>query len=345
LSADQQSPNLQSRFSLLILLKLSATERRDRRHSPIRQQQDVLGTTQRLSDLVTSDAQTRDNVLSSYSVRVAEICEMLTCSRTQTPAQLADAVDCLWELRGHWRSGDDYLLPDVGIDIAIRMEGTIEVFGAAGWRRISDRVAIGSLDRAVTLRQPGPLWVIGIRLAPGCASVLGVKASELRNRIVQLSDLAPDLDASIERFACALGARQAKVADLFGILEGLQQTRPDGAILYTIRHLSRGADVHDIACSLNASRRHLYRRFVNEVGWTPSQFRRLARFSRASRMAASAPEPRWAELSQRAGYFDQAHLARDFQLFAGRSATSIFSVPWYSNFLSRTEMSHPSKTR
>jgi hypothetical protein len=39
--------------------------------------------------------------------------------------------------------------------------------------------------------------VIGIRLAPGCASVLRTKASELRNRILPLSDLAPDLDASI----------------------------------------------------------------------------------------------------------------------------------------------------
>src|SRR5262249_41714107 len=163
---------------------------------------------------------------------------MLTCTRTEAPAHLAEVVDCLWELHGEWRSGDDYLLPNIGVDIAIRMEGTIEVFWDGGWRLISDRVAIGSLDRAVALRQPGPLWVIGIRLAPVCASLLSTKASELRNRILPLSDLAPDLDASIERFALALRARRAKIADLFRILEGLPQTSPDGR---TVKKLNRSA--------------------------------------------------------------------------------------------------------
>lgn len=269
---------------------------------------------------------------------------MLTCTRTEVPAHLADLVDCLWELRGEWRSGNDYLLPSVCVDIAIRMEGTIEVFRDGGWQRIPDRVTIGSQDRVITLRQPGRLWVIGIQLTPGCASVLGRKASELRNQILPLSDLAPDLDGSIEGFSLGLRARRAKVADLFRILEGRSQARADGAIFHAACHLARGAYVHGVARSLHVSRRHLYRRFLNEVGWTPSAFRRLARFSLVSRMAASAHRPRWSDLAVSAGYFDQAHLARDFQMFAGGPPTSIFSAAWYANFLAPSQMSHPYKT-
>lgn len=270
---------------------------------------------------------------------------MLTCTRTEAPAHLTELVDCVWELRGEWRSGNDYLLPNVGIDIAIRIEGTIKVFRDGGWRQIADRVVIGSLDRATALRQPGPLHVVGIRLAPGCASLLGVRASELRNRILPLFDLAPDLDASIDGFTVALKARRGKVGDLFRLLEGQPRTRTDGSILSAARHLSRGASVQGVASCLDLSRRHLYRRFINEVGWMPSQFRRLARFSQVSNMAASTPGSRWSDLSACAGYFDQAHLARDFQLFAGRTPTSVFSAAWYANFLPLSEMSHPYKTR
>lgn len=268
---------------------------------------------------------------------------MITCIQTEAPVHLADFVHCLWELRGEW-SGNDYLLPSVCIAIAIRMDGNIEVLRDGGWQRIPDRVTIGSQDRVITLRQPGPLWVVGIQLAPGCASVLGGKASELRNRILPLADLAPDLDASIEGFTLALRSRQAKVADLFRIFEGRPQAPADGTIFRAAHYMARGAYVDGVARTLGVSRRHLYRRFLSEVGWTPSQFRRLARFSRASRMAASAPRPRWLDLAVSAGYFDQAHLARDFQMFTGATPTSVFSTAWYANFLPPSQMSHPYKT-
>jgi hypothetical protein len=62
-------------------------------------------------------------------------------------------------------------------------------------------------------------------------------------------------------------------------------------------------------------------------------------------MAAATPALRWAELAARAGYFDQAHLARDFQLFAGRAATSLFSDAWHANYQPSPHTSDPYKRR
>ena len=70
-----------------------------------------------------------------------------------------------------------------------------------------------------------------------------------------------------------------------------------------------------LAGELGLSTRQLERRFRTHVGLGPKLFARLTRFQHAWRTAGCASS--LAALAARAGYFDQAHLVRDFQEFAG----------------------------
>ncbi|MFC9228253.1 helix-turn-helix domain-containing protein [Streptomyces decoyicus] len=84
---------------------------------------------------------------------------------------------------------------------------------------------------------------------------------------------------------------------------------------------SRGAaPVATLAEDVGWSTRHLTARFRQETGLTPKSAARVIRFDRARRLlgdaARSGTPPLLADLAVRCGYFDQAHLAREFRSLA-----------------------------
>ena len=64
------------------------------------------------------------------------------------------------------------------------------------------------------------------------------------------------------------------------------------------------------------SARTLERRFAREVGLAPKLFARVIRFQRVLEHIEKNAPVDWARLALDAGYFDQAHLIRDFRTFA-----------------------------
>ena len=65
--------------------------------------------------------------------------------------------------------------------------------------------------------------------------------------------------------------------------------------------------------------RHLTNRFRAEVGLRPKEAARVVRFDRARRLLHAGRPAR--RRGRRAGYFDQAHLNREFRALAGCSPT------------------------
>jgi AraC-like DNA-binding protein len=179
-------------------------------------------------------------------------------------------------------------------------------------------------------------------------SVLGTACAELRERILA----APGWDG---RFAVLdqillrlLGLRPA---DLAGELDG-QSAEPSSRGLprewsgvapevgWAWRQLLRtggAVRVSDLASQTGWSARHLNSRFHTEIGLTPKAAARVIRFSRARRLLTQAvtgpatpPKPHkpgtaaapgrdlgLAGVAVECGYFDQAHLAREFRSLAG----------------------------
>ncbi|QJW89708.1 AraC family transcriptional regulator [Spirosoma taeanense] len=74
----------------------------------------------------------------------------------------------------------------------------------------------------------------------------------------------------------------------------------------------------DYAC---LSSRQFERSFVERVGVPPKLYARLIRFNRALRYRQAHPEESWLQVAYATGYFDHAHLIRDFKHFADVSPT------------------------
>jgi AraC-like DNA-binding protein len=79
--------------------------------------------------------------------------------------------------------------------------------------------------------------------------------------------------------------------------------------------------VADLAAELGCSRKHLAARFREHVGLPPKLVSRMLRFRHASDLLASRADIGLAEVAALCGYYDQAHLDRDFRDFAATSPT------------------------
>ena len=75
--------------------------------------------------------------------------------------------------------------------------------------------------------------------------------------------------------------------------------------------------VADVADDVGWSRRHLVNKFAAEFGVTPKDSARIARFSASHAILRRTEIPSLAEIAVDCGYYDQAHMAREWRELAG----------------------------
>jgi AraC-like DNA-binding protein len=81
--------------------------------------------------------------------------------------------------------------------------------------------------------------------------------------------------------------------------------------------IRRPPSIADVAQTIGWSRRHLLDCFVAEYGVTPKELHRIARFDRSKQALRTSAGASLAEVAAACGYFDQSHLAREWNQLAG----------------------------
>ncbi|WP_106398132.1 helix-turn-helix transcriptional regulator [Actinocorallia populi] len=157
---------------------------------------------------------------------------------------------------------------------------------------------------------------IGLRLASGTGpSVLGVPAREFTDRQVPLSDVWGGARARelAERLAGA-NAPGRVLAD--AAAARLAEAGPaDPVVGAALAGLDAGEPVSLTAVRAGLSERQLHRRCLDAFGYGLKTLARIRRMTRAvSLIEAGTPQ---AEAAFRAGYADQAHLAREVKALTG----------------------------
>ena len=84
--------------------------------------------------------------------------------------------------------------------------------------------------------------------------------------------------------------------------------------------------VDQLSESAGMSGRQLDGCFLREIGIGPKLFCRILRFQQVFR-AVENEAMGWAAIAAECGYYDQAHLIRDFQQFA-RQTPALFNAEW-----------------
>jgi AraC-like DNA-binding protein len=178
------------------------------------------------------------------------------------------------------------------------------------------RLLVAGPDTCAHHPEGGPIRWAGVRFFPGTApAFLGVPAHELRDRRVDLADLWPA--AQVRR----LTARVDTAPDPAAALEEVALARaahagpPDPLLREVVAALGAGRSVAATANALDLGPRQLHRRSLAAFGYGPKTLARVLRLQRALALAWDGVP--FAETAARAGFADQAHLARDVRELAG----------------------------
>ncbi|MGV9833924.1 helix-turn-helix domain-containing protein [Nocardia niigatensis] len=185
-----------------------------------------------------------------------------------------------------------------------------------------DMLASGLTVRPAVIAHNGFQHGVQLNLTPlGCRALFGMPAAALGSWIVDLTDvLGPRATELRERLSLAPAWPQ-RFAVIDEIL--LRHVAPVhwDAELTRAWSLLTGPDpavrVAAVADEIGWSRRHLGTRFSAEFGITPKDAARVARFERSHRLLREPILPPLAEVAATAGYYDQAHMAREWRELAG----------------------------
>jgi AraC-like DNA-binding protein len=253
----------------------------------------------------------------------------------QAPPPLDALVHCFWFLRGQMPGDAQAVVPDARMEIVLHLaEPFAQVTDDGRARRQAPVLVAGQLTAPIHLAPTGPADVVGIRFrSAGARCLLRQPAAELTGLVRPLAELDRSLEA---RLLSALprggaGSRpsdQAMVIALAGALLGAVRRAPLPLVREAIQALAlRGpVRVRELAPRLGITPRTLERRMLDEVGLGPRTLHRVLRFRRILRSLEQTPRGRWARSAVQSGYFDQAHMIREFRQFAGAAPGDYFAT-------------------
>jgi AraC-like DNA-binding protein len=260
-------------------------------------------------------------------------------------ARLQPFVEAFWTLECDG-GPPQRVVPDGHSELILNVGESFEHFDGARWERQPRYFFAGQIRGPLMLRPAGRARILGIRFTPhGAAALLDAPMHQLAGRFTALDDFSPQLQRNLEQ-----------ALDLPDVLRAVEETLfrrisarwSDRAIALAVREITRSrgtVGLAELASDLNLSSRHFERRFNAAVGLSPKMFCSLQRFTQVFR-AISLDGLSWVDTALACGYYDQAHLIRDFKRFSGDTPAALLApeADLARHFLSRFGMSHSSNT-
>jgi methylphosphotriester-DNA--protein-cysteine methyltransferase len=241
------------------------------------------------------------------------------------PPSLAPYVECLWSVcdpRPRAQRAAERVVPDgcpelilhLGDPFARQVDGT--------WRVQPRAFLAGTLTRPWMLRPGRRVRSLSVRFRPGGAAALfRVSLEGTADREVPLAGFVDGGRALLD----AVRAERTTARGLARLSSWLQERVPQARemavapAVEAIRQARGQAPIDEVAHALGWTRRRLQRVFARELGIAPKVYARIVRLGAVLASLGIDERAAAVDLALDAGFFDQAHLLRDFRALAGRT--------------------------
>jgi AraC-like DNA-binding protein len=260
-------------------------------------------------------------------------------------ARFRHIVERFWFLETHSAATADAVFPDGRMELVFHYRGAFwryqpgsEVQGAAPIRQ-PDSLMVGQMVEPVLLAPGTDSAVAAIRLRPAAArSLLGFSLDEAAGRFLDLEQLFPSAAVLHDRLAEASNdpARLVVLEEWLLTLPYRSPRREVEGAVATILRSGGCAAIETLSSLTGTGLRQLERHFREEVGLAPKTFSRIVRLQGALRRIREGVP--LSEVALACGYYDQAHMTRDFRQLAAMSPgvwqhyagglAPLFVTPW-----------------
>ena len=275
-------------------------------------------------------------------------------SETHPLPPLNRVVECFWALESDGEiceAPPERILPDGCVEVILN-------FGAPFSQHVDHLVTVqprnfivGQMTSPIFISPTGPVQLIGIRFHPGGTTpFFRLPIHELTNQVVELGSFARTLEIKLVSEAAHLSNLNDKVTALQSVLlRILENSKSDFGLLRVAAKVvdsSGMIPIDHLAAEAGLSSRQLERRFLSEVGVGPKLLSRILRFQEVFR-AVDANKTAWPTIAIDCGYYDQAHLIKDFRQFAHETPAALFAEQnaFTESFTRKRRMSGFSNTR
>lgn len=251
----------------------------------------------------------------------------------RTPGgRLGRCVESVWFARGRLRVESERIAPTGSTVLGIVLGDPLTQTprnGAGAAHTATTGFLIGPHDQPVVNRPHAETWCVGIVTTPiGCRAVFGVDPQPLRGRITgagswpRFTEVRRRLTAETDPDTMLAYVESVLTADLDDSDPWLPRCEDAVALLAA----APTRPITDVAVELGVSHGHLDREFRRVVGFGPRTLARILRL-RALLGGLDVHGPvTWSALAADLGWYDQAHLIRDFKRFTGVTPSTYVSA-------------------
>jgi AraC-like DNA-binding protein len=252
-----------------------------------------------------------------------------SCRKVSPQGFLADYVWYFYSIRGvpdPGRNDPEPWFPTGTMDMVIDLGAAFEQGVLSGPMQLRPKAFVtGLFEEGIRIRPTGPVYQLGVVFKPGkFRYFIPGDQYELKGAVTPLRDIFGRRgDHLVESLADARNEHRAYTL-LQTFLE--KSLRPELDQNYfidlCIRNIlkNRGnISLQDLAGKKRTSARHFRRIFKDYVGINPKLYCTMVRLQNLIRLSAENPV-NLNKLSNELGYFDPAHLSRDFRNMTGMKA-------------------------
>ena len=269
---------------------------------------------------------------------------------------LNNFVECFWTLEGDGPSdgAPERILPDGCVELILNFGARFLQHNDAG--RGAPAVLqprhflVGQMTGPILISPRGNVELLGIRFHPGGTSpFLHLQMNEVTDQVADLGAVSSELERELLQTSEQLPSLKEKTAAVeAALLARLSRVRADSWSMRMAARIVASAgltSVDQLAADAGISSRQLERRFMRDVGIGPKLLGRILRFQQVFR-AVERSDAAWASIALDCGYYDQAHLIRDFNQFAQQTPSVLFAEQsaLTESFTRKTRTSHFSNT-
>lgn len=242
-------------------------------------------------------------------------------------------VQCYWTLEAAREAAapPEPVMPDGRIELIFNLADPFQRFHANGYVETQPlSIVAGQMRNCAMIGPSGAIDLFGVRFThAGASPFFSFPLNELTDRIVDLKAvLGAGCRQTEERLNEARTLKQRVAVIESALLRLLSKNTGLDLIVENASRIITGnkglAAIDRVTEALGVNERTLERRFQQKFGLSPKRFSRIIRFQNFLSAARTGHSRDILDTALSFGYYDQAHLIREFREFSGKTPLAFF---------------------